>query len=72
MMELLTYLDGNRLKRLRVGHGLTQRELASKADMSPSTIVSLEKEQRNEGFHPSTLRKLAGALGVEPDDLLKD
>ena len=72
MMELLTYLDGNKLKRLRVGHGLTQRELASRADMSPSTIVLLEKRGKNEGFHPSTVRKLAGALGVEPDDLLRD
>ncbi len=72
MMELLTYLDGNKLKRLRVGRGLTQRELASRADMSPSTIVLLEKRSKNEGFHPSTVRKLASALGVEPDDLLGD
>ncbi len=40
--------------------------------MSPSTIVLLEKRGKNEGFHPSTVRKLAGALGVEPDDLLRD
>ena len=71
-MDLLTYLDGNKLKRLRVGRGLTQRELASSANMSPSTIVLLEKRGKNEGFHPSTVRKLAGALGVEPDDLLGD
>ena len=72
MMKLLTYLDGNKLKRLRVGRGLTQRELASRADMSPSTIVLLEKRGKNGSFHPSTVRKLAGALGVEPDDLLGD
>ena len=72
MMEQLTHLDGNKLKRLRVGRGLTQRELASRANMSPSTIVLLEKRGKNEGFHPSTVRKLAGALGVEPDDLLGD
>jgi DNA-binding XRE family transcriptional regulator len=72
MMELMTYLDGSKLKRLRIGHGFSQRELAQKAQMSPSTIVLLEKKPRNEGFHPSTVRKLSEALGVDPNDLLED
>jgi DNA-binding Xre family transcriptional regulator len=72
MMELMTYLDGSKLKRLRIGRGFSQRELAQEAQMSPSTIVLLEKKTHNEGFHPSTVRKLSEALGVDPDDLLKD
>ncbi len=72
MMELMTYLDGRKLKRLRIGRGFSQRELAQRAQMSPSTIVLLEKKARNEGFHPSTVRKLSGALGVDPDALLED
>ena len=72
MMELMTHLDGSKLKRLRLGRGFSQRELAQKAQMSPSTIVLLEKKFCNEGFHPSTVRKLSEALGVHPDDLLKD
>jgi len=72
MMELMTYLDGSKLKRLRVGRGLSQRDLAKKAQMSPSTIVLLEKKTHNEGFHPSTVRKLSEALGVNPDHLLED
>ena len=72
MMGLMTYLDGSKLKRLRIGCGFSQRELAQKAQMSPSTIVLLEKKTRNEGFHPSTVRKLSEVLGVRPDDLLKD
>jgi len=50
MMGLMTYLDGSKLKRLRIGRGFSQRELAQKAQMSPSTIVLLEKKTRNEGF----------------------
>ncbi len=72
MMIAVTYLDGNKLKRLRVSKGLTQRDLAERAEMSPSTILLLEKKERNESFHPSTVRKLSGALGVEPADLLAE
>lgn len=72
MMELMTYLNGSKLKRLRIGRGFSQRELAQNAQMSPSTIVLLERKARNEGFHPSTVRKLSKALGVDPDELLED
>jgi transcriptional regulator with XRE-family HTH domain len=71
-MELMTYLDGSKLKRLRIRRGFSQRELAQRAQMSPSTIVLLEKKARTEGFHPSTVLKLSGALGVGPDELLEN
>jgi transcriptional regulator with XRE-family HTH domain len=72
MMESVVYLDGERLRRLRLERGLSQRELADKARMSQSTIVLLERRGRSERFHPSTVRKLSGALGVDSAELLED
>ena len=72
MMESVVYLDGERLRRLSLERGLTQRELADKAGMSQSTIVLLERRGRSERFHPSSVRKLSGALGVEAAELLED
>jgi len=72
MMESVVYLDGEKLRRLRLERGLSQRELADKAAMSQSTIVLLERRGRSERFHPSTVRKLSGALGVDAAELLKD
>ena len=61
---------GEKLKRLREARAWTQVELAEKANTSPSTIVLIEKGMSKP--HPSTRRKLASALGVEPADLLED
>jgi transcriptional regulator with XRE-family HTH domain len=72
MMESVVYLDGKRLRRLRLERGLSQRELAESAEMSQSTIVLLERRGRSERFHPSTVRKLSGALGVDASELLED
>ena len=70
MITPTVYIDGVRLKRLRVIKGFSQRALGAAADVSPSTINLLEHRGRTEGFHPQTLVKLADALGVEPTDLL--
>jgi hypothetical protein len=40
--------------------------------MSQSTIVLLERRGRSERFHPSTVRKLSRALGVDAAELLED
>ena len=72
MMESVVYLHGERLRRLRLERGLSQRELADKAGMSQSTIVLLERRGRSDRFHPSTVRKLSGALGVNAAELLED
>jgi transcriptional regulator with XRE-family HTH domain len=72
MMEAVVYLDGEKLRRLRLERGLNQRELAGRAGMSQSTIVLLEGRKKNERFHPSTVRKLSQGLGVEPAELLED
>ncbi len=58
-----------RLKTLRVEHVLTLRELAEVAGVSKDTIWRLENGHSE--AHPSTLRKLARALGVQPKELSK-
>ena len=58
-----------KLKRLREDKVLSQRELARKARLAQGTVWRIEN-----GFsevHPSTIRKLAQVLGVEPRELVK-
>ena len=58
-----------KLKRLRENQVLSQRELARKAGLAQGTVWRLES-----GFahaHPSTIRKIAVALGVEPREMVK-
>jgi transcriptional regulator with XRE-family HTH domain len=52
-------------RRLR---GLTQRQLGELAGVAHTTVQKLETLQR--GAYPKTLRKVATALGVAPEDLL--
>ena len=58
-----------RLKTLRTEHVLTLRELAEAAGVSKDTIWRLENGHSE--AHPSTIRKLAKALDVQPKDLVK-
>ena len=53
----------------RRDRALSLRELAARAGVSQNTIFRLEQ-----GFpaRPSTIRKLAAALGCEPSDLLAE
>jgi transcriptional regulator with XRE-family HTH domain len=55
------------LEKVRRLHGLSQRELAEKAGVSPATVYELEVGKRTTP-RGSTLRKLAEALGVEVAD----
>jgi transcriptional regulator with XRE-family HTH domain len=48
--------------------GLTQRQLAELAGVAHTTVQQLESLRR--GAYPQTLRKLASALGVAPEELL--
>ncbi|WP_088073024.1 helix-turn-helix transcriptional regulator [Gottfriedia luciferensis] len=41
----------NRVKELRIEHGITQQELAEKVSVSSRTIISLEKQK----YNPSVL-----------------
>ena len=58
---------GERLRELRARRYLTQRELADRAGVSPATIAKLETDVAEP--RPSTIRKLAEALEVHPDEL---
>jgi transcriptional regulator with XRE-family HTH domain len=57
------------LRELRRAKVLSQRELAARAQVSQKTIVDIETGKIHP--HPTTLRKLAEALGVEPQALVE-
>lgn len=52
------------LAQLRRNKGFSQRTLAEAARVSPSTIHQLER-RIHKTAHPTTVKKLADALGVE-------
>jgi len=62
-------VDAVKLKELRRRRVLTLEELAEKAGVGRNTIWRLEHEVM--GAQPRTIRKLAKALDVEPEDLIK-
>ncbi len=57
-----------KLKNLRRQRVLTIEQLAAQAGVSKNTI---SKAERGGSIYPSTIHKLATALGVEPDELVK-
>jgi transcriptional regulator with XRE-family HTH domain len=62
-------VDVEKLRNLREDRVLSQRELARMAGLAQGTVWRLEN-----GFpeaRPSTIRKLAGALGTEPRELVR-
>jgi transcriptional regulator with XRE-family HTH domain len=59
----------DRLKALRHRRVLTLRELERRSGVAYNTIWHLENGKR--GAQPRTLRKLARALDVEPEELVK-
>ncbi len=56
------------LKQLRTARGLSQARLAARAELDPSTVNQIERGAREAS--PSTIRKLADALGVSIYDLM--
>jgi transcriptional regulator with XRE-family HTH domain len=58
---------GRRVRTLRLAHALTQQELADKAGLSRHAIMRIEADSRT--AWPSTVRKIAAALGVHPIDI---
>jgi transcriptional regulator with XRE-family HTH domain len=71
MLELMPRISGEKLRRVRDARLLSQRELAVKADLSPTTVLKLESD-RVEDPHPRTVRKLAAALEVDPREIIAD
>ncbi len=59
----------DKLKKLREERVLSQRELARMAGLTHTTVWRLENGFRE--ARPSTIRKVAVVLGVEPKELVK-
>jgi transcriptional regulator with XRE-family HTH domain len=62
-------VDVARLRELRRRRVLTLEELAEKAGVGRNTIWRLEHGVM--GAQPRTIRKLAKALNVDPEELVK-
>jgi transcriptional regulator with XRE-family HTH domain len=70
-MKKLAKAIAARLKFLREGAGLSQQDVAMKADLSLSLVAKMEQGKKADP-RASTLLALAGALGVPPGRLLDD
>ncbi|MFC1658891.1 helix-turn-helix domain-containing protein [Candidatus Omnitrophota bacterium] len=57
------------IKKLRKKHGLSQEELAKKADITYSTLIKIESGA-NGNPTIKTLKKIADALDVSLDELV--
>jgi len=68
-MRMSFEVDGQRLRELRVERALSLRALGERSSVAYDTINKLELGQRPARL--STIRKLAGALEVEPKKLMK-
>ena len=68
MLTEVLYI-GDRLRDLRKRALLTQKELADKSGVGVTTIIRIERNQVEP--QGSTIRKLASALSVAPEELVK-
>jgi transcriptional regulator with XRE-family HTH domain len=57
-------VDGDRLKERRTTAGLSIRELAELAEISPAVVFSLESKRRNNA-HLRTVQKIAAVLAID-------
>lgn len=67
-MQLMV-LIGQEVRIWRMRRAMTQTELAEKAGVGINTIVRIERNQTEP--RPTTIRKLAGALEIDPIELIK-
>ena len=61
-------MDLPRLRLIRQGAVMSQEELAERSGVARDTISKLETGRR--GAYPSTIRKLAASLDVQPQMLM--
>ena len=67
---VMPHVDGEKLAEFREERFLSHRELAKLAGVSPQTVLNLE-HGKGEQAQRRTIRKLAGALGINPHELVK-
>jgi len=60
----------NNIKKLRETKGLSQEKLARLADVANNTLIKMESGE-NQNPTLDTLKKVAKALDVSVDDLIK-
>ena len=60
---------GNNMRRIRLEKKMTQGDIVRKANMDRGYVSSLESGKRNPTL--ANIEKIARALGVLPDQLLK-
>ncbi len=60
----------NNIKKLREAKGLSQEKLARLADVANNTLIKMESGE-NQNPTLDTLKKVAKALDVSVDDLIK-
>jgi transcriptional regulator with XRE-family HTH domain len=58
------------LERIREKKALSRKDLASRSHVNASTIYRAEHGKTK--LRPSTIRKLAQALGIEPEELTSE
>ena len=63
-------LIGNRIKEARKNKGLTQEQLAEKADMSVTFLGEVERNEKLPGLHIFT--RIVTALDTSADYILRD
>ena len=71
ILDVMPHISRDRLRKVRDMRLLSQRELAERAGLSPTTILKLESGRVDEP-HPRTIRKLADALEVDPAELVRE
>jgi transcriptional regulator with XRE-family HTH domain len=59
---------GERIKKLRLAHGLTQRELAKKIGASPGLISFIERDRNKPSYE--IIRRISNVLGTTTDYLI--
>ena len=68
-MEELLATFGRNVRDLRKRNGLTQAELASRADLHRTYVADLERGARNASLH--SIARVAGALGATVSELCR-
>jgi len=61
-------IDGEKVRAVREGAFLSQRELAGRPGLNHNTVWRIEGSGTTE-VHPRTIRKLAEALSINPASL---